>query len=182
MAHDGGEGKRRGRAACEGAVVVACDGAGDPSMWVGTCGSGPGARGRGRRRGEGRVWVAGGMCVLVGLRRHVCGVIVGNGPCHPCDACVMCHRLRRKADLILCGIDVDGGLACVVMRPDLVGCGRPCTASGSPSLSLNETGPCMIRVAAGRRRCWRPVLSYIRKINSSDIGFVASRDIGAHIM
>ena len=56
-------------------------------------------------------------------------------------------------------------------RPDLVGCGRPCTASGSPSLSSNETGP--IRVATGRRRCWRPVLSYIRKINGSDLGFVA---------
>ena len=117
----------------------------------------------------------------MGLRRHIRGVIVGDGPRHPCDAHVMCRRLRGKADFILCGIDVDGGLACVVMRPDLVGCGRPCTASGSPSLSSNKTGPCMIRVTTGRRRCWRLVLSYIRKINSSDLGFVTSRDIGTHL-
>ena len=162
-------------------VVVAHNGAGDPSMWVGMHGSGPGARGQGRRRGEGRAWVMGGTCVLVGLRWHIHGVVVGNGPRHPCDARMMCRRLREKADFVLCGIDVDGGLACVVMRPDLVGCGCPCTASGSPSLSSNETGPSMIRVAAGRRRCWRLVLSCIRKINSSDHGFVASRDIGAHI-
>ena len=119
-------------------VVVAHNGAGDPSMWVGMHGSGPGARGQGRRRGEGRAWVVGGTCVLVGLCRHVRGVIVGDGPRHPCDARVMCRRRCGKADFILCGIDVDGGLACVVMRPDLVGCGRPCTASGSPSFSLNE--------------------------------------------
>ena len=35
------------------AVVVACDGAGDPSMWVGTCGSGPGMRGRRPECGRG---------------------------------------------------------------------------------------------------------------------------------
>ena len=68
VAYDGGEGKRRGGAACEGAVVVAHDGAGDPLMWVGT-------RGRGRRQGEGRALVVGGRCILVGLRRHVRGVI-----------------------------------------------------------------------------------------------------------
>ena len=105
-------------------VVVTRDRAGDPSMWVGTCGSGPGVHGRGRRPGEGQVWVMGRTCTLVGLRRHICGVIVGDGPHHPCDACMTCHCLCGKADFILCGIDVDGSLACMVMRPDLVGCGR----------------------------------------------------------
>ena len=55
--------------------MVARDRAGDPSMWVGTCGSGLGARGQGRRWGEGQAWVVGGKCILVGLCRHVCGVI-----------------------------------------------------------------------------------------------------------
>ena len=75
VARDGGEGKQRGRAACEGAVVVARDRASDPSMWVGMRGSGLGARGRGRRQGEGRAWVVGGRCILMGLCRHVRGVI-----------------------------------------------------------------------------------------------------------
>ena len=60
VAHDRGEGKGQGGAACKGAVVVACDGAGDPSMWVETCGSGLGAHGRGTRWGEGWAWVVGG--------------------------------------------------------------------------------------------------------------------------
>ena len=71
----GGEGKRRGGAACEGAVVVARDGASGPSMWVGMRGSRPGVHGRGRRRGEGQVWVMGGRCVLVSLYQHIHGVV-----------------------------------------------------------------------------------------------------------
>ena len=132
------------------AVVVTHDGASDPLMWVGMHGSGLGAHGRGRRWGEGRAWVMDGMSALVGLCRHVCGVVVSNGPRHPCDARIMFCHLHGKADFVLCSIDVDGGLACMVMRPDLVGCGCLCTASGSPSLSSNETGPCMIRVAGAR--------------------------------
>ena len=103
------------------AVVVARNGAGDPSMWVGTRGSGPGACGQGRRQGEVRVWVVGGTCILVGLHRHVHGVVVGDGPRHSCDARVTCRRLYGKADFILCGIDVDGGLACVTRGQTLLG-------------------------------------------------------------
>ena len=102
-------------------VVVAHDGAGDLSMWVGTRGSGLGARGQGRRQGEGQAWVVDGTCVLVDLRQHVHGVVVGDGPRHPCDAQVTCHRLRGKADFVLCGIDVDRGLACVTRGQTLLG-------------------------------------------------------------
>ena len=77
VARDGGEGKGWGGAACKD-VVVAHDRASDLSMWVGTHESGPGARGRGRRWGEGRAWVMGGRCVLMGLHRHIRGV-VGTG-------------------------------------------------------------------------------------------------------
>ena len=45
-------------------VVVTRDGASNPSMWVGTHGSGPGAHGRGRRQGEGQAWVMGGTCAV----------------------------------------------------------------------------------------------------------------------
>ena len=65
MARDGGEGKGRGGVACEGAVLVACDGASNPSMWVGShwgrVGLGWGRVGKGEggvraRRGS---WVGG---------------------------------------------------------------------------------------------------------------------------
>ena len=45
VARNWGEGKGQGGAACEGVVVVACDRTGNPSMWVGTHGSRPGAHG-----------------------------------------------------------------------------------------------------------------------------------------
>ena len=62
---------------------MAHDGAGDPSMWVGMHGSG--AYGQGRRRGEGRAWVIGRMCVAV--------IIVVSDGHVTCDALVMCHGL-----------------------------------------------------------------------------------------
>ena len=96
------------------AVVVACDRAGDPSMWVGTRGSGPGAHGRGRRWGEGRAWVVGGTCILVGLCQHVHGVVVGDGRHHPCDAHVTCRRLchwRQGRGVVIDGVGARGGVA-----------------------------------------------------------------------
>ena len=81
------------------AVVVAWDGASDLLMWVGACGSGLGVHGQGRRRGEGQAWVMGGTCILMGLCQHVCGVIVSDGPHHPCDARVTCRRLCGKAEM-----------------------------------------------------------------------------------
>ena len=57
----------------------------------------------------------------MGLHWHVREVIVSDGPHHPCDARVTCHHLHGKADFVLCGIDVDGGLACVTRGQTLLG-------------------------------------------------------------
>ena len=65
VARDGGEGKGWGGAACKGAVVVACDGAGDPSMWVGShwgrvgLGQGCVGEGEGGVRARRGLWVGG---------------------------------------------------------------------------------------------------------------------------
>ena len=68
MAHKGAGGKGGGAT-----VVVAHDGAGDLSMWVGM--RGLGACGQERRWGEGWAWVVGGMCVAVIM-------VVSDGPRH----------------------------------------------------------------------------------------------------
>ena len=82
------------------AVVVTHNGAGDLSSQPHRCGWGRVGRGRGHV-GEGEGWVragrgvVGGTCVLMGLCRHVRGVVIGDGPCHPCDAHVTCRCLCR---------------------------------------------------------------------------------------
>ena len=76
MARNRGEGKGRGGAACEGEVVVACDGADDPSMWVvshwGRMGLGRGRMGEGEGGVRARcgLWVGGAsswVCVSMSM-------------------------------------------------------------------------------------------------------------------
>ena len=77
VACDGGEGKGWGGAACKGAVVVACNGAGDPLMWVGShwgrvgLGWGRVGEGEGRVRARRGSWVGGAsswVCISTSVR------------------------------------------------------------------------------------------------------------------
>ena len=95
-------------------VVVAHDRAGDLLMWVRMCGSG--AHGRGRRPGEGRAWVVGGMCITIVM-------VVGDGHI-TCDTLVMCHRLGLSYHIADMAIFASSPVAQLVNCLSLVICSR----------------------------------------------------------